>query len=234
MNWRNKVINRLDQISEYIKTNLNDDELNDLINFTKKDEKKIEIIENNISNTLYLNKELLKASVSSLYIINSSQIPYHFQIIVPSAKGTASLNSRESYEIAVWERSLLTIFYQLDLSVIMFEFSSNPPLIIDIFPIPFDEKSIFYWKNAFEEYIDDSNSQIIKLKTRSLKGIFPLNLPYIAVSFENGEGLGLIWNGSFEPRKLAIQIISLIWKSNKQNPPEDLENIILNYKNWPK
>jgi hypothetical protein len=109
--------------------------------------------------------------------------------VVPNSSGTVSAKTPEVYEIEVWQRCILQVFAEASVSANCFEFcSTESPLIIDIFAVPALDSLPLYWKSAFEELPGDG--RLFSLKGRSLKGFFPPETAYIAVTFHDGRGLG--------------------------------------------
>jgi hypothetical protein len=139
---------------------------------------------------------LFTATHSFLQKCPTRSVPFHFQVVVPGASGTASASPQELYEVAVWERCLLQIFNSCGLSGACFEFCSlEKPLLLDVFPVPPAATDALYWRAAFEEMRSDVHDRLLELRSRSQKQVFPPEAAYVAVTFDDGKGIGRIWEG---------------------------------------
>jgi hypothetical protein len=178
--------------------------------------------------------KILSGPHSYLQMSPRGRIPYHFQIVVPGVSGTSSAGQLQLYEIAVWERCLLQVFCQVGVSIAVFEFGGfGRPLLIDVFPVPPVQTAGFYWKSAFEEMEGDMNSKIIPIVGRSMKGVFPPGSKYCVVTFDDGKGLGRIWEGGANPREIAVEVVCGLWRESDCKPPSDLESEIRSFDGWP-
>lgn len=249
-NWRQKVLDRLDSMQPDIVSSIPIEELEEMYKIAayydpenteerEVDEASIpapQDIEPSMSSSTPSTR-LLSASCSYLQKMTTPDVPFHIQIVVPGTSGTAAADSQQMYEISVWERSLLEIVCEFDdTNFIFFEFcTGSPPLVIDVFAAPDLETTPLYWKSALEtETQNEVHTQIQKLHSRSMKGVYPANRAYIAVTFSEGGGLGKIWEGGEDPRQLAIDVVSNMWSSSKIDPPEDIEEKILSFDRWPR
>ncbi|OHT15512.1 hypothetical protein TRFO_02832 [Tritrichomonas foetus] len=246
-NWRKRVLDRLDEMRNDFVSNIPPEELEQMYKIAEKydpessnygnqaEELEKPIVD--IPKQTLPTKKLLSASCSYIQKMPTTDVPFHLQIVVPGTSGTAAADPQQSYEVAVWERSLLQIFCETGAGLVFFEFcNGSSPLIIDIFAAPTDETTPLYWKSALEDETNsDVHDKIISLHSRTMKGVFPANRPYIAVTFDEGGGLGKIWEGGQEePRQLAIEVVAGMWASSDEVPPEDMEGLIQAYKGWPK
>lgn len=248
-NWRQKVLDRLDSMQPDIVSTIPIEELEEMykiaayydpenVDERESDEESVpkpqEVVPTAAAST---STRLLSASCSYLQKMSTLDVPFHIQIVVPGTSGTAAADSQQTYEISVWERSLLEIVCEYeDTNFTFFEFcTGSPPLIIDVFASPEFKTTRLYWQNALEsDTQSEVHTQIQKLHSRSMKGVYPPNRSYIAVTFSEGGGLGKIWEGGEEPRQLAIDVVSNIWSTSKIDPPEDLEEKILSFDRWPR
>lgn len=245
--WRKRVLDRLDSLRPEIVSSIPTEEMEEMYKIAAyydtenadaviSDESVSQPkITEDISSSFPQSKHLLSASCSFLQKCTTPDVPYHIQIVVPGVTGTASADDQQTFEISVWERTLLEIFCGIDADLLFFEFCSmSTPLIIDVFMVPENVEPSPYWKSAFEsESNDEMNNQLQKLHTRSMKGVYPRNIPYLAVTFNNGGGFGKKWDGGEEPRKMAIDVVAYMWSISKQEPPQDVEEQILSYNGWP-
>ncbi|KAK8893521.1 hypothetical protein M9Y10_021943 [Tritrichomonas musculus] len=248
-NWRQRVLDRLDSMQPDIVSSIPTEELEEMYKIAayydpenvdqfEADESSIPHPQDVAPSSLYApSHRLLSASCSYLQKMSTPDVPFHIQIVVPGTSGTAAADNQQTYEISVWERSLLEIICDFDdMNFIFFEFCTGvPPLIIDVFAAPDIEATPLYWKSAFEtETQSEVHTQIQKLHSRSMKGVYPPNRSYIAVTFTEGGGLGKIWEGGEEPRQLAIDVVSNMWSTSKMDPPEGIEDKILSFDRWPR
>jgi len=241
-NWRTRVLDRLNKNRDMFIISIDDEEMNRLNVFAKMFEDNsdesddVQIIEKEVDIKTKIEAQvLLRGSISFLRVLPTSEVPFHLQIIVPEAIGTSSVDQRQNFEISVWQRSIISVFMQLDISVAFFEFSTGcSPLVIDVFALPPDDEGEMYWRNAFEELAGDINSNVLRLKGLSLKGVFPAGFKYVAVSFESGTGYGIAWERSIDPRKVAIEVVRQNWISKKVDPPSNIEEKLLEFNDWPK
>ena len=247
-NWRKKVLDRLDELRGAFILSIPAEELEQMYKIAEKYDPQCEKVPSSASKPASRQvseaaqpasspaKKILSASCSFIQRISNPDVPYHLQIVVPGISGTVSANPQQIYEISVWERSLIQIFCEAGTSIVIFEFCNGmSPLMIDVFPTPTDQNTIFYWKSALENEIhNEMYDQILNLHSRFMKGVFPPNRDYIAVTFDDGKGLGKIWDGGVEPRRLAIEVVSQLWSSSEEEPPNDLDSLIEAYEGWPK
>ncbi|KAH0790324.1 hypothetical protein GPJ56_005766 [Histomonas meleagridis] len=242
-NWRKRALDRLDDIRQIIQAHIPAEKLEDMYKFAEKFEPSQEEIEETptlepapeIEHRHAAATQILTSTNSFLQVVHTKDVPFYLQIVVPNTPGTAATNPQQTYEIAVWERSLLQIFCSNDTGAIFFEYcDGSTPLIIDVFAAPTDDTTPLYWKAAFEDTVTEVG-KIINLHSRSMKHIFPPNSAYIAVTFDEGGGIGKIWEGGpQEPREMAIDVVANMWKSSNETPPENLEEAIKSYEGWPK
>lgn len=240
-NWRKKILARLDDLKPYIKTSITNEELEQMYQIADKFDPHIEEIPKDLpiieveTAKISPSVRLLTATCSYVQQCNNSDVPYHLQIVVPETTGTAAANKKQLYEIAVWERSLVQIFYEFDVGCVFFEYCNcNPPLFIDVFVAPTDETSPLYWKSALEETCSEQNPKIVQLHTRSCANVFLADHSYIAVSFDEGNGLGKVWDSLENPRTLAIEVVASMWQDSQVKPPKGIIEAIKTSNSWPK
>lgn len=248
-NWRQRILNRLDGLQPEIVSTIPAEELEEMYKiaayYDPENTDEREADEESIPKPQDVSKSmasspstrLLSASCSYLQKMSTPDVPFHIQIVVPGTSGTAAADTQQTYEISVWERSLLEIGCEFDdTNFLFFEYCTGmPPLIIDVFAAPDIETASLYWKSAFEtDTQSEVHTQIQKLHSRSMKGVYPANRPYIAVTFSEGGGLGKIWEGGEEPRQLAIDVVSNMWSSSNIDLPNDIEEKILSFDRWPR
>jgi hypothetical protein len=237
LGWRMKVLNRLDEKHGMLQTPIPTElfrKMYEIAETYKRHSEPVPVERSAEPDGACGHTKLLSASCSFLQKCEISQIPYHFQIVVPGVSGTASAGRLQLYEIAVWERCLLQVFCQVGVSVACFEFGGfAQPLLIDIFPVPQLHTSELYWKSAFEEMSDNIHSQIVSVYGRSMKGVFPPGSSYCVVTFDDGKGMGKIWETGRNPREIAVDVVSGLWKDSQSKPPFDLESDILAFRGWP-
>ena len=189
-----------------------------------------------IGTLIFSIKVLCKAQQSFLQKVYNNDIPIHLQVIVPNAIGTNDLTPIQTFELNTWIIALSRIAAELDVGLVFFEFcEASNPLCLDIFPAPTDETTYHLFKSAFEEKIDDLEEQsLIKLRSHLQKNIFRKGSKYLAVTFDDGDGIGKLYNFETNPREVVIEIIKNMWDNSKEEPPENFIDKIKNYKDWPK
>lgn len=178
--------------------------------------------------------KLLSASSSYVQAVKTSEVPYHYQIVVPGATGTAHANPQQLYEVSIWERCLLQIFWGAGVNCTRFESCNcRAPLLIDVFPTPEIEAAELYWKAAFADLGDSEETKVIQLQSRSLKQMFPPATQYAAVVFDDGKGMATVCNGASNLHAIAVDVVAGLWRDTKQDPPENLDSMVVNYPDWP-
>lgn len=181
-------------------------------------------------------RRLLSASCTYLQSVVTGEVPYHCQIVVPGCTGMANASPQQTYEVSIWERNLLQIFWQEGVNCTRFEFcSGREPLIIDVFATPAVDSAELYWKSAFEEFQSDGDDRVIKLKSRSLKQMFPPTTSYAAVIFDEGTTMiRLCDSRAHDPREAAIDVVASLWQETDEQPPIDMDDRIIEFKEWPR
>ena len=249
-NWRIRVLESLDKMRPEVMTQISTNELQELYsiaysfdveqhqedeeNFEDNHEEEFpERKSNNESNPS--ETKLLTASVSYLSRKNSSFFPHHLQIIVPGANSTASASDRENFEVQIWERGLSQIFITNDLDFAFFEYANGEqPLIIDVFAIPADEEQSPYWRSTFEELPGNEEKGLMKIKKSIMKGIFPKDFGYIAVTWNGMGGYAKEYAFSLNPRQAVEEAVAALWEG-KENPisSQELDQILHDFE-WMK
>ena len=253
-NWRIRVLERLEQNKEILSSKLERDEyeklakiaelyrIHPIVNDSLLEEGKGEQRsfdddrQTEYERKTYETKVLCKAQQSFLQCVYNNDIPVHLQVIVPNAIGTNDLTPIQAFEVNTWFIAVSRIAAEEDVGLVFFEFcEATDPLCVDIFPAPTDETTYHLFRSAFEENINDLEEQsLIKLRSHIQKNIFRKGSQYLAVTFDDGDGIGKLYNFEENPRASVIEIVKNMWDNSKEEPPEDFIDRIKNYKDWPK
>ena len=231
--WRKRVLDRLDSARGKLRVTVSSEKLSQMYEVAESWGSQEEVEEKEEVPSVRTVK-LLSASCSYVQVVRTDDVPYHYQIVVPGATGTAHANPQQLYEVSVWERCLLQIFWNAGVNCTRFEFCNcRAPLIIDVFPTPEVETVRLYWKSAFDEIENDCDARTVQLQTRTLRQMFPQSTSYVAVIFDDGTGQAKVCNGRSQVRKLATDVVAGLWRETKDTPPENLDKDIVEYEGWP-
>lgn len=236
-----RVLNRLDEMRGVLHTDIPTDKLSEMYEIAEAFEPQTQENEDAVESeqkeeSFPKTKRLLSASSTYIQSVNTKEVPYHYQIVVPGATGMASAGAQQIYEVSIWERNLLQIFWEAGVNCTRFEYcSGKEPLVIDVFATPSLDSAELYWKSAFEEMRCDTDNTLIRLKSRSLKQMFPPSTSYVAVIFDDGNGMvKLVGDHSTDPRKIALDVVGGLWQETEEEPPENMDENILGFKEWPR
>ena len=232
--WRQRVLDRLDTMRGKLHVSVGTEKLARMYEIAESRGAQNETEEKQEENVVKCVK-LLSASSSYVQAVKTSEVPYHYQIVVPGATGTAHANPQQLYEVSIWERCLLQIFWGAGVNCTRFESCNcRAPLLIDVFPTPEIEAAELYWKAAFDDLENNEDTKMIRLQSRSLKQMFPPSTQYAAVIFDDGKGMARVCNGAAcNLHAIAVDVVAGLWRDAKQDPPENLDSLVVNYPDWP-
>lgn len=180
-------------------------------------------------------ERIAAAPCSYLQRCATRDVPYHYQIVAPGAAGTAAAGAAETYEVAVWVRTLILLCYAADTGAVFFEHCTGaPPLVIDVFPAPTDGETLLYWRSALSETATEVGS-LVPLRGWTLRRVFPRGAPYVAVLLDEGGGLAKLWEGGdAAPRAMAVDVVAALWRASRADVPPGLDAAVRSSCEWPK